>query len=113
MKNMEKKVINLTPHDVVVETGGKKITFPASGEVARVSVESVPNGTINGIPKSTQTFGDVVGLPDTQADTVFIVSAIVLSAAKELGRTDVVAPDTNNANRDEQGRIVSVPGFVD
>jgi len=57
-------------------------------------------------------FGDIVDLPAPQNDTVYVVSAIVLSAAKEQGRTDVVAPDTSNAVRNDAGHIVSVPGFV-
>ena len=59
-----------------------------------------------------QTFGDIVDLPAPQDDTIYIVSALVLSAAKAAGRTDCVAPDTANAVRDDNGHIVSVPGFV-
>ena len=103
------KIINLTPHDIVITDGP---TFPPSGTVARVSVQQVDVGDINGIPVKTQTFGDIVGLPAPQDGTVFIVSAIVLAAAKAVGRTDVVAPDTSNAVRNDQGHIVSVPGFI-
>src|SRR5690554_6702685 len=103
------KIINLTPHPIVITDGP---TFPASGTVARVSVQQVDAGTIAGIPVKTQTFGDIVDLPAPQADTIYIVSALVLSAAKAAGRTDCVAPDTANAVRDDNGRIVSVPGFV-
>jgi len=37
---------------------------------------------------------------------------MVLNAAKAQGRTDVVAPDTANAVRNDDGHIVSVPGFI-
>ena len=103
------KIINLTPHDIVITNGP---TFPPSGTVARVSVQQVDAGDVNGIPVKTQTFGDIVGLPEPQAGTVFIVSALVLNAAKAAGRDDVVAPDTANAVRNDDGHIVSVPGFV-
>lgn len=103
------KIINLTPHDIVITDGP---TFPPSGIVARVSVQQVDVGDINGIPVKAQTFGDIVDLPAPQDGTVFIVSAIVLAAAKAAGRTDVVAPDTSNAVRNDQGHIVSVPGFI-
>ena len=103
------KIVNLTPHPIVITNGP---TFPPSGTVARVSVQQVDAGDINGIPVKAQTFGDIIDLPAPADDTVFIVSAIVLSAAKEIGRTDVVAPDTTNAVRDDEGRIISVPGFV-
>lgn len=103
------KIINLTPHAIVITDGP---TFEPSGTVARVSVQQVDAGDINGIPVKTQTFGDIVDLPPPQDDTVFIVSAMVLNAAKEAGRNDCVAPDTSNAVRNEDGHIVSVPGFV-
>ena len=103
------KIINLTPHPIVITDGP---TFPPSGTVARVSVQQVDAGTIAGIPVKTQTFGDIVDLPPSEPDTVYIVSSLVLSAAKAAGRTDCVAPDTANAVRDDAGHIVSVPGFV-
>lgn len=103
------KIINLTPHDIVITNGP---TFQPSGTVARVSVQQVDAGTIAGIPVKTQTFGDIVDLPDPADDTIYIVSALVLSAAKTAGRADCVAPDTANAVRDDNGHIVSVPGFV-
>ena len=103
------KIINLTPHDIVITDGP---TFPPSGTVARVSVQQVDDGNINGVPVKKQTFGDIVDLPDPADDTVYIVSALVLSAAKAAGRTDCVAPDTANAVRNDDGHIVSVPGFI-
>ena len=103
------KIINLTPHAVVINNGP---TFPPSGTVARVSVKQVDAGTINGVPVKKQAFGDIVDLPPPSPDTVYIVSSLVLSAAKAAGRKDCVAPDTANAVRDENGHIVSVPGFV-
>lgn len=102
-------IINLTPHNVVITHGP---TFPPSGIVARVSVQQVDAGNINGIPVKAQVYGDIVGLPEPQKDTIFIVSALVLAAAKAAGRDDVVAPDTANAVRNDAGHIVSVPGFV-
>lgn len=103
------RIVNLTPHPIVITDGP---TFDPSGKVARVDTIQADAGDINGIPVKQQSFGDIIDLPDPQDDTVFIVSAIVLSAAKAIGRTDVVAPDTSNAVRNDQGHIVSVPGFV-
>lgn len=103
------KIVNLTPHPISITDGD---TFAPSGKVARVEAIQKDAGTINNIPVKQQTFGDIIDLPNPQDDTVFIVSAIVLSAAKEQGRTDVVAPDTSNAVRNDQGHIVSVPGFI-
>jgi len=103
------KIINCTPHSITITDGP---TFEPSGQVARVSTQQVDAGNIAGIPVKKQMFGDIVDLPAPQNDTVYVVSAIVLSAAKEQGRTDVVAPDTSNAVRNDAGHIVSVPGFV-
>lgn len=106
-----KRIINLTPHPIKITNG---LTFDPSGTVARVSTTQAIVDDINGIPVAKQTFGDIVGLPAPQPDTVFIVSAIVLAAAKDKGRTDCVAPNTSSADvvRNDQGHIVSVPGFV-
>lgn len=103
------KIINLTPHPIAITNGP---TFEPSGTVARVSTKQADDGEINGIPVKKQTFGDIFDLPAPIDDTVFIVSAIVLSAAKDAGRNDCVAPDTMNAVRNDKGHIVSVPGFV-
>src|SRR5690554_5182871 len=103
------KVINLTPHAVVITDGP---IFEPSGKVARVSVQQVDDGFIDGVPVKKQTFGDIVDLPDPADDTIYIVSALVLSAAKAAGRTDCVAPNTAQAVRNDAGHIISVPGFV-
>jgi hypothetical protein len=45
---------------------------------------------------------------------LYIVSALVLTAAKAAVRTDCVAPATGHPDcvRNDKGFIVSVPGFV-
>lgn len=100
-----KKFINLTPHSILLNNG---VEFPASGEVARVSV-SFTEFDADGICRHE--YGEVVGLPDPQEGVCYIVSALVLAATD---RKDVVAPATGHANckRNEKGLIVSVPGFV-
>src|SRR5690625_728393 len=103
------KIINCTPHAITITDGP---TFKPSGQVARVTTQQTDAGTIAGIPVKKQMFSDIVDLPAPQDDTVYIVSAIVLAAAKEAGRTDVVSPNTASAYRDDKGQIVSVPGFV-
>lgn len=127
-----KKFVNLTPHDVAVEDySGDVVVFPASGVLARVVVQGVASdalieyyeGCELGAPPATgyeqpvgfrltrQMYGEVTGLPEAQAGTVFIVSAMVL--ARVAGRHDVVAPDTGStAARDTAGRILHVKGFV-
>lgn len=92
------KIVNLTPHTITL--CGREI--PSAG-VARcqTSVEQV--GEIDGIRINRRTFGDVSGLPEPQADTVYIVSAIVAQAVSD-SRNDVYIVD--ETVRDEQGRII-------
>ncbi len=105
-------LINLTPHAIVVESEtGTQTTYSPSGTVARVEMETKVSGEVGGFPVVTNT---VLGhnLPDPVEGTYLLVSAMVLTIAKELGRSDCLAPDTNRAKRNEKGHIVSVPGFV-
>lgn len=98
--------VNFTPHSVVLNDGK---SFPSAG-IARVS-NSFTDFNTDGV--CDVTFGDIVGLPDPQDGVTYIVSAIVLSAAKLAGRTDCVAPATGHpACVRKDGFIVSVPGFV-
>lgn len=109
------KVINLTPHDVVVrlEDGSERV-FPATGETARVKTISKDAGEVMGVPLVTQSYDEIQGLPEPEEGTLYLVSLVVRQAAREQGRTDIISPDTSpqGAIRDEQGRIVAVRRFV-
>ena len=100
-----KTFINLTPHAVRLNNGTE---FPASGTIARVT-SSFTDFDSDGV--ATVVFGEVQNLPEPAENTLYIVSALVLSASK---RADLVAPATGHpeAVRNEKGQIVSVPGFV-
>ena len=100
------KFINATPHEIKLNDGR---IFEPSGVLPRVS-QVMSDFDDNGI--AIQSFGEVEGLPEAAPEVVYIVSAMVLSAAKD--RKDLVAPATNHKNtvRNEKGHIVSVPGFV-
>lgn len=108
---MKVKVINLTPHDIVINDG---TVFPPSGMVARVDTTQVLDGDVNGIPVMKVSYGDIVDLPAPKQGVVYIVSALVLSASKAAGRTDCVAPNTSSTDviRNDKGQIVSVPSFI-
>lgn len=105
------KFINLTPHAITIRNDEVDFVIEPSGMIARVTAELVESDT-KGI--FVQTFGNVEGLPEASDNTIFVVSGLVLSALSALAgsRKDVVAPMTTRAERDEAGRIVSVPGFV-
>lgn len=99
--------VNLTPHAIALNNGTQ---FPSVG-VARVS-NTFTDFDSNGV--CDVNFGNIVNLPAPKDGTLYIVSAIVLSAAKAAGRTDCVAPATGHPAcvRNDKGFIVSVPGFV-
>ena len=103
------KIINLTPHAVtLIRADGTKKTYPPSGTVARVKVGDEVVDVLDGAPVRQ---GRIVGfsdLPEPQPDTVYIVSLFVLQHAN---RDDLIAPDTNDAIRDENGQIEAVRGW--
>lgn len=97
-------IINLTPHSVnIVDVDGKEIacfapTFPS----ARCTQTNTVVSVMGEIPITKTTFGEIYDLPDEHGDTKYIVSRIVLSAAK--GRKDLLTP--NQVVRDGDGNIV-------
>ena len=101
-------LVNLTLHAIVIDNNGSDhLVVEPSGSIARVSVETRETA-VTGL--YSQVFGDVAGLPDPVEGTIYIVSAMVLSAVPH--RVDVYAPATALAARNELGHIVSVPGLV-
>jgi hypothetical protein len=103
------KFVNLTPHAITVEGLG---VIPASGSVARVSVNSTDVGTVGGVRLRAQLKGQVSGLPAPTEGVTYIVSGMVLDALGGTRRGDVVAPDTGADAIRENGQIVAVRGFV-
>lgn len=97
---------NYTPHTIAMNDGR---SFTSEG-VARVSATfTTPDH--DGV--CSQTFGEVTDLPKEEEGTLYIVSALVLTAAKAAGRTDCVAPATGHPQCvRKDGFIISVPCFV-
>lgn len=111
-------LINLTPHPITLRAAtGEDTVIPPSGTVARVSSTPGALETVAGIPvpvAGVQTFGGVEGLPAPAEGTLYIVSALVLSALRG-SRPDVVGPGTgpnDGAVRNERGHIVAVTRLV-
>lgn len=98
---------NYTPHPIALNDGR---TFASEG-LARVSATF---SDFDADDVCEQQFGEVTGLPEPADGVLYIVSALVLTAAKAQGRTDCVAPATGHPDckRNDKGFIVSVPGFV-
>ena len=103
------KLINLTPHAITVNNGTVSKVYEPSGMVARVNTESKVIGSVDGFEIVANTVtGD--NLPAPVDGTYYIVSTMVLGLRPD--RKDLLAPNTGQAKRNEQGHIVSVPGFV-
>ena len=116
------EILNYTPHSIVVQLpNGIPVVFPSIGS-ARVNMNraftpSIELDTFEDqsnlyIPTATLELIDIDGLPEPVDGTLYIVSSIVLDACRKIGRTDCIAPDTDKAMRNEQGHIISVPGFI-
>lgn len=107
-----KRFVNLTPHEITLYDDNDKIiaTFPPSGNIARVSAKTIRVASINRIPISTTSYGEVEGLPKSNDEEVYIVSSLV--AQRCQGRKDVFVP--NESVRDEKGRIIGCRslGFI-
>ena len=100
-------IINLTPHTINIISGDTTKEIKPSGTVARVQTQVV--ATDNPLLFNQQ-YGDVQDLPAPQNNTIYIVSALVL--ARVPHRTDVYAPLTAQAIRNDAGQIIGVPGLV-
>ncbi|MFA5353101.1 MAG: hypothetical protein WC291_02630 [Thermodesulfovibrionales bacterium] len=112
------KLMNLTPHAIVISLGDERFTVAPSGQVARVS--STPGATksvdfgFGLVPVAeSPTWGVVEGLPGPVEGTGYLVSGLVLSRC--VGRADVFGPGTSpndNAIRDDAGRIAAVTRLI-
>ncbi len=112
------KIVNLNKHAIVlflnVKGQEEHIKLEPSGMIATVSVKQTVEKFINGFPCVKNEYGDVVGLPAPEDDTLYLVNAIVLERAKNtMARRDCIAPDTGpTAIRDEKGQVIAVTRFV-
>lgn len=99
-----KNLVNLTPYVITVcKTDGTIIrSIPASGRLARVACDTVQYSQLEDIPLTVSVYGEVVGLPDPEENTVYIVSSLVASRVPE--REDVFIP--SGSVRDSEGRII-------
>lgn len=107
------KIINLTPHEVVIQPSINKpplVTFPPSGEIARCiykthveeRIRDAESGVVISLTHTRYT--EVNGLPDPQPYTLYIVSDIV---AKQMAHIRDDLRITNGLLRDENGRVIA------
>ncbi len=101
--------VNVTPHAIVVRLAdGSEQVFPPSGVIARCSSKNIPCSSIEGVPCSKTSFGEVEGLPPPQEGVVYIASLLV---RERSARSDVVSPDTGPTAIRENGQVKAVLGF--
>ena len=112
-------LVNLTPHNINIigETGSTIIH--TSGIIARVNMIVSTIDTVAqyitkrnyekevGVPMFKTVYGEVTNLPEEVRDTLYIVSGMVQTAAKD--RTDLVVPA--NLVRDDKGMVVGCTGL--
>lgn len=102
------KFINLTPHDINIDTDNGIVTIPCSGKVARCKTISVLDSRIDGIALYATRFGDVFDLPPMTENVLYIVSAMVKQ--KESNRNDLLSP--GELVRDEKGNVIGCKGLI-
>ena len=103
------KFANLTQHDLnIVLENGDGLILPASGEVARVTFSTQQVDEVDGIPIYKTIYEpEIIGLPEPEDGTIFIVSSLAAQTAK---RQDVLAP--TKLIRDDDGQVVAAGGFA-
>lgn len=103
-----KKIINLTPHPLIIYKDGKKIEEIPSSGIIRVKEEKNNIGEINNIPVYKITYTESEGLPSPKKDTFYFVSVIVAQA--NLDRNDLLL--SSDLIRDDNGRILGCGSFA-
>ena len=96
-------IINLTVHDITIIKNEKTEIIPPSRVVARCETQEVLIGKVNGVDVYKINYGNVTGLPPANKNTVYVTSALVAQAVKQI-RNDVLIP--NDFVRDKKGVII-------
>ncbi len=101
-----KKIINLTPHEIVLVRNREKIIFPKSNEIVRLEEEDKKINDFLVLRK----YNLPQNFPKIQENVLYIVSLPILLSVK---RKDFIAPDTGSgAIRDKSGRIIGTTRFI-
>jgi hypothetical protein len=105
--------INLTPHTVTVTTPRGDYIFPPSGYVARVDMQVLPAGELNGIPLVTVRYG-AASLPEEYKGKNVIVSTMFADAfrASEISDQPLFVPDSGPSAIRENGQIKAVTSLI-
>ena len=107
-------MLNLTPHAITLRSPAGDVTFPPSGQVARVTTMATDTGLkVAGVRVIRNQYGPVTGLVRDEAGVPVpqIVSGMVL-AALPPGTPNVYAPATGATAIRENGQVVAVTELV-
>ena len=108
------KIVNMTPHAIIVRLPECDRVYPPSGQVVRCQVltETAGIDAVDGVPTVLSSFGALEGLPPMEPGVIYLVSTPAAQKAASLGRLDVLSPDTGpTAIRTEKGQVVAVTRF--
>lgn len=96
--------INLTSHSIdIVRSDGSRLSVPPSGQIARREEIVINTNSIDGIETAIVVFGGVLGVPDPQENTIYIVSTPCLEVLTH--RDDIVSP--TEFLRSDDGRVIA------
>lgn len=109
---MVEEVINLIPHDVIIdEDGSDSIVIKEAESIARIFYEQEYMGDVNGIPIYKNITGWIKGLPARCSNKRHIVSGIVFNS---IPRDDLLTPNTSpwSTRRRGTGKITAVRSLL-
>lgn len=95
------KIINATPHDIVIVGEKENRVIKSIGLTIRLQSETVQTGNIDGIPLTKTVYGGTL-LPLQIDGTVYIVSKMVAEAYPQRKDFYIV----NETVHDENGKII-------
>jgi hypothetical protein len=98
--------INLTQHNIEIETINETMKIPASGSVMRVRSKLVWRKSIDGVP-TRSIARSVPGMPEPKDGVIYITSSMVRHALH--WRDDVASP---SLKLDSRGKVVACDGLI-
>ena len=119
-------LLNFTPHPVVIKDAeGTITTIPTTGKSLRVQYHRIAH-PVRGIgirvdrlqpyallvSEKTPAGTVLTDMPAVEEGVYYIVSALAYVQAIHLNRPDLLCPDTDLAETNEKGHVLSVPGFA-
>jgi hypothetical protein len=108
---MRKELINLTPHEVLIEEDSEEIKFEEGKKTTRILYEQEFDHNVDDIAIYHNVTGWIKGLPPQRDGIGYIVSGIVFNS---VFREDLYTPNTSpwSVKRRGFGKVVSVRSLL-